>query len=236
MGGFARKSRRLADLFVKHRRCPMCGWTGFRFEPYGNDATHRVDARCPICGSLERHRLAFLLLDKHIAQGQRILHVAPEKVVIPWLVSLSSEYLNIDLHTPAMRKMDLTNLELCDGGKTLVWCSHVLQCISDDRKALSEIYRVLAPAGALVLQVPIGGNVTYEDQTAKGEHERLTKFLDNNHVRLYGLDLKERIEEAGFECSILRSSQLSLREKVLYAVDAKFYREIFYCRRPATKQ
>lgn len=236
MDGFSRKIRRLADLSVKRRRCPMCGWTGFRFEPYGNQAAHRPDAQCPICGSLERHRLAFVLLNNRIAPGQRVLHVAPEKIVIPWLVSLSSEYLNIDLYTPAMRKMDLTDLELRDGSQTLVWCSHVLEYIYDDRKALSEIYRVLEPGGLLVLQVPIDGDLTYEDPNVTSSEDRLAKFLHEEHVRLYGLDLKRRLEQAGFECSVLRSSLLTSQERVLYAVDAKFYREIFLCRRPVTKQ
>jgi SAM-dependent methyltransferase len=152
----AKRLRRLASLLRKERFCPFCGWRGFRFEPFGNAATHRQDAQCPICGSLERHRLAFVLLRNRIARGQRVLHVAPEPMIIPWLVSLSSEYLNIDLQIPAMKQMDLTDLDISDGSKTLVWCSHVLGHIPDDQKALSEMYRVLEPGGVLVLQVPIG--------------------------------------------------------------------------------
>jgi len=141
-----RRVRRLASLLRKERFCPFCGWAGYRFEPFGNVATYRADAQCPLCGSLERHRLAFLLLSSRISRGHRVLHVAPEKTVIPWLVSVSSEYLNIDLYNPAMRQMDLSHLELADCSKTLVWCSHVLEHVPDDRKALSEIYRVLEPA------------------------------------------------------------------------------------------
>src|ERR1700693_3633067 len=99
--------RRLTSLILKRRKCPFCGWRGFRFEPFGNRMTHRTDARCPICGSLERHRAAFLLLNSRISPNQKILHAAPERVMIPWLVSLSCEYLNVDLYNPAMRRMDL---------------------------------------------------------------------------------------------------------------------------------
>ena len=66
--------------------------------------------------------------------GQRVLHVAPEVTLFLWLISLSCEYLSIDLYKPAMRQMDLTDLDFADGSKTLVWCSHVLQYVADDEK------------------------------------------------------------------------------------------------------
>ncbi len=67
--------------------------------------------------------------------------------MVSWLISLSSEYLNIDLHHPAMRRMDITALELPDASKSLIWCSHVLQQVEADRQALREMYRVLSPGG-----------------------------------------------------------------------------------------
>lgn len=228
----ASRMRRLASLVFKQKHCPFCGWRGFRFEPFGNAATYRRDALCPICGSLERHRLAYLLLRDRLTRGNKTLHVAPEPLIIPWLVSLSSEYLNIDLANPAMRQMDLTALDLPDRSKTLVWCSHVLEHIPDDRAALSEMYRVLEPDGLLILQVPIVGAATNEDSNVLTDHDRLTKFLQEDHVRLYGLDLKERLVEAGFECEVLASNCLSPQDRKRYAVDARFYKEVFVCRRP----
>ncbi len=225
--------RRVAGLFLKQRRCPLCGWFGFRFEPFGNSAVHRSDAECPLCGSLERHRAAFLLLKDKLPSGQRVLHAAPEHLMIPWLVSLSCEYLNVDLHHPAMRQMDLTDIDLPDRSKTLIWCSHVLEHIPDDRKALSEFFRVLEPSGRLVLQVPIGGDVTYEDSSVVSEADRLEKFLQEDHVRLYGMDLKRRIEDAGFTCDVLSTASLPPANQILYAVKAPLYREVFFCQRPA---
>lgn len=227
-----KRFRRVAGLLVKRRRCICCGWFGYRFEPFGNKMTYRLDALCPICGSLERHRLAILLLRDRIARGQKTLHVAPEPTMVPWLVSLSSQYVNVDLNNPAMQKMDLTNLDLPDGCKTLVWCSHVLDDIADDQKALSEIFRVLTPGGMLVLQVTIGGDTTYEDATAVTRAERLEKFLWEDHVRLYGRDLQRRVEEQGFQCQILSATDLSSSDQTLYAVNSPHYREVFFCQRP----
>jgi predicted SAM-dependent methyltransferase len=224
--------RRIASLVHKARRCPFCGWRGFRFEPFGNSALRRDDAACPICGSLERHRAAFLLLRDRIPNGQKVLHAAPERLMIPWLVGLAREYLNVDLNNPAMRRMDLTDIDLPDNSKTLVWCSHVLEHIPDDGKALSEIYRVLEPGGLLVVQVPIGGQTTFEDASITSDQDRLTNFLQEDHVRLYGLDLRQRIEKAGFECEVLSTADLSQAEQVLYGLHHPVFREVFLCRRP----
>jgi len=225
--------RRLAGLVRKERLCPLCGWRGFRFEPYGNRMLRRSDASCPICGSLERHRVARLLLGDRLAGRHRVLHMAPEPLMIPWLVSLSCDYLNADLNHPAMRRLDLTDTRLPDASRTLVWCSHVLEHIGDDMAALSEVFRILAPGGQLVLQVPIGGETTLEDPSVTDDEGRLLRFLQEDHVRLYGRDIAERIEAAGFACEMLTAAALPPAEQRLYAVGHPVFREVFLCRRPA---
>ena len=224
--------RRLASLLRKERQCPFCGWRGFRFEPFGNRVLHRDDASCPICGSLERHRVARLLLHERLQGRHRVLHMAPEALMIPWLVSLSCDYLNADLHHPAMRRLDLTDIRLPDTSRTLVWCSHVLEHIADDEVALREVFRILTPGGMLVLQVPIGGEATLEDASVVSAEDRLQKFLQEDHVRLYGRDISGRVEAAGFECETLSSDALPPAEQTLYAVRHPVFRDVFLCRRP----
>ena len=223
---------RIASLVRKARFCPLCGWRGFRFDPYGNRALRRNDAHCPICGSLERHRVARLLLEGRLGGGHRVLHMAPERQMIPWLVSLSSEYLNADLYGLAMVKMDLTATGLPTASKTLVWCSHVLEHIVDDMAALREVRRILAPGGLLVLQVPIGGDSTYEDPRVTTDDERLEKYLQEDHVRLYGRDLADRVRAAGLECEMLTAASLTAEKRALHAVGHPTFREVFLCRRP----
>lgn len=225
-----RRIRRLAGLVRKERFCPCCGWRGYRFEPFGNRALYREDAACPICGSLERHRAVRLLLRDRIPRGQRVLHMAPEGLMIPWIVGLSCEYLNADLHNLAMVRMDLTDTGLPDGSKTLVWCSHVLEHIPDDRAALAEVRRILAPGGILVLQVPIGGDTTFEDPSVTTDEGRLEKFLQEDHVRLYGRDLADRVRAAGFECELLTTADMSAADQALYGVAHPVFREVFLCR------
>lgn len=225
--------RRLAGLVRKERLCPFCGWRGYRFEPFGNIALYRADAQCPRCGSLERHRAAHLLLKDRIGPGQRVLHAAPEDHMITWLVRRASDYINFDLYVPAMRQMDITALDLPDSSRTLVWCSHVLEHIPDDARALSELYRVLEPGGIAVLQVPIGGETTYEDAAVRTEEQRLKAFLQEDHVRLYGRDLRQRIEAAGFACEMLTTADMSPADQALYGVAHPVFREVFVARRPA---
>jgi len=225
--------RRLASLARKERRCPFCGWRGWRFEPFGNRVLRRADALCPLCGSLERHRVARLLLRDRLTGGQKVLHMAPEPLMIPWLVSLSCEYLNADLLHPAMRRMDLTATGLPDASRTLIWCSHVLEHIPDDRAALDETFRVLAPGGTLVLQVPVGGEVTLEDPSATTDEARMERFWQEDHMRLYGRDLAERAQDAGFECEVLTASSLPAADQRLYAIAHPAFREVFVCTKPA---
>lgn len=161
-----------------------------------------------------------------------MLHFAPEPLMIPWLVSLSADYLNVDLHHPAMRRMDITAIDLPDRSRTLVWCSHVLEHVPDDRRALSEVFRVLEPGGTLVIQVPIRDEKTYEDPSVTDDAGRLEKFLQEDHVRLYGRDLVRRIEDAGFACELLSSENLPERDQELYGLKTPLYREVFVCRRP----
>ena len=87
--------------------------------------------------------------------------------------------------------MDITKIHWPDSSFDIIYCSHVLEHVPDDLKAIGEIFRVLIPGGWALIQVPISKKATLEDPsvTDPGERERL--FWQNDHVRLYGLDIKE---------------------------------------------
>ena len=101
-----------------------------------------------------------------------------------------------------MRRMDITDLPLQDESVTLVYCSHVLEHVADDRKAMSELHRVLAPGGLAVIQVPIIGEQTYEDRSITTPEGRLRAFLQHDHVRIYGIDIVARLVAAGFDVEV----------------------------------
>ena len=47
----------------------------------------------------------------------------------------------------AMVKIDLTDIQYPDHSFDVIFCSHVLEHIEDDGKAMSEMYRILGPGG-----------------------------------------------------------------------------------------
>jgi type I restriction-modification system DNA methylase subunit len=70
----------------------------------------------------------------------------------------------------------------------------------DERKAMRELLRILKPSGWASLQVPIDSKreKTFEDPNIVSPQDCLRYFKQEDHVRLYGLDYKDRLEEVGF--------------------------------------
>ena len=91
-----------------------------------------------------------------------------------------------------MVKMDITQLSFLDNTFDLIICSHVLEHVKDDSKAIKEMFRVLKSKGALFIMVPLN-----ENRINTIEYEAPNP-LDPCHVRYYGLDLMDRIKSAGF--------------------------------------
>ena len=205
--------------------CPCCGWQGPTFLPHGLD--NRQNARCPKCNSLERHRLYYLFLRQHIPTDKtvKVLHFAPEKIITKLFMGFNNiEYLSADLDPEkGMVKEDITQLSFTDNSFDLIFCSHVLEHIPDDIKAMQEVYRVLKPTGFALLQVPIkkefNGKVitaTYEDFSITSPAERERVFGQHDHVRIYGSDFKDRLVKAGFKVEVIDYPTVLGKEKVNY--------------------
>ena len=101
-----------------------------------------------------------------------------------------------------MVEMDITDIQYPDDSFDAIYCSHVLEHVPDDAKAMSELYRVLKPGGWAILAVPIRGDTTFEDPTTTEPEERERLFGQSDHVRYYGKDFKDRLEAAGFEVKV----------------------------------
>ena len=192
-----------------------------KFLSYGYK-TVRKNALCPGTLSLERHRLLWLYLDKEtnfLSSNLKVLHVAPEQVFYKKFKKLKNwEYLTFDLNSPiADIKGDLTSTNFKDESFDLIICNHVLEHIEDDKSALDEMYRILKYNGISILQVPI--NVkrenTFEDLSIKSKIQREKYFGQYDHVREYGLDFKDRVEQAGFKVEMINYSKKISQDLVI---------------------
>lgn len=198
-----RRARRIPLAFRDRPSfvCPWCAYRG-KFLDERQPSGIRVNARCPGCGALERHRLQRCVLDelfqKHDPRSFSVLHFAPESMVADYLRARCAHYLAADL-APATGQVhaDIRDLQFAHGSFDLVYASHVLEHVDRDRQALSEVRRVLRSGGLAVLPVPLVAERTVEYPTAeRGTH---------GHVRAPGRDYFARYEEL-FSQVILRSS------------------------------
>lgn len=179
----------------------MCSTSARRFQDYGKPV--RPEARCPSCGSLERDRAVWSYLAERtdwLERRTRVLHVAPERSLERKLRErFGQAYLTADLsRSDVSLTLDICDIPFKDDVFDLLLCSHVLEHVDDDRLAMRELYRVLAPGGVALLQVPINAERTDEDPSVTDSRERERRFGQHDHVRSYGPDVIGRLEEAGF--------------------------------------
>lgn len=182
--------------------CEICLWNGTRF----------FNGKCPKCNSLPRTRLIpfslrhFELIQKH----KKILHIAPnlnEYNYVKRTFENIQKYDRLNIRdVPHINIVqDITATSLANNSYDLVIVWHVLEHIVEDRKAVSEIYRIMKPGGSLLMSVPIypiGSKNTYEDASIPyKDYEKVHGHDD--HCRSCGLDYYKRFEQIGFTVKTL---------------------------------
>ncbi len=255
--GFVRKVRRGLNGLGRSKKCCVCGKTFFRFSKYrggwkafsaylhnqkwvGSDFDQFW---CPFCRCHDRERHLLLFFGKldywKKMSGASILHFAPEKRLASRIEACRpARYVKGDL-VPArgdVERLDVTDIPYAAAAFDWVFCNHVLEHVPDDAKALREIYRVLKPGGIAILQTPYASGLekTLEDPAEIDTDEKRIEFYgQEDHVRLYGRDLFERIRGAGF------TLQLKKHAECLPEIDASRFgvnREepLFLCVKPQT--
>ena len=217
--------------------CPCCEGHFRTFLPFG--AQRRPNAICPRCLSLERHRLLWLYLKNKtnlLSSNLKVLHIAPEYLLKKSISALSNiSYLSADLQPhEAMVQMDITDIQYEDNAFDMILCSHVLEHVPNDAKAMRELCRVLKPGGWAILHVPLDPKL---DKTLEGssdlslaERERL--FGHHDHVRMYGRDYKDKLEQAGFTVKVDRYAQeLGSDQSKKFGLMAD--EDIYFCTKPS---
>ncbi len=175
------------------------------------------DFECPRCGSHDRERHLFLYLKASgildSLGGLRILHFAPEKRLSKIIAMQSPrDYVRGDLYPSSadIKRIDMESIGYPTASFDLVIANHVLEHVTRDHQALSEIHRVLAPNGLAILQTPYSSVLhhTWADSGIDSRSARLHAYGQEDHVRLYAQDIFSMIERSGFIARIGQHDQL----------------------------
>ena len=184
---------------------PIDGKSFRKFLPYGYE-NQRENALSPSTLSLERHRLMWLYLRNEtdfFTSKKKVLHMAPEQCFLSiFRKQKNLDYTTADLYSPiADVKADICDLPFDDHIFDVVFCNHVLEHITDDTKAMQELYRVLKPGGMGIFQIPqdLSRTTTFEDDTITDKKERAKIFGQYDHVRVYGRDYFDKLRSIGFK-------------------------------------
>lgn len=186
--------------------CGICGGTEFV------DFSGRKQVKCTRCSSLERHRIADRLYARHglYAPGpqRHVLHLAPERMLAGKLMANRDlTYLVSDPRTDSYNWTRLMRLFLPDDFKVFhdgyfdaILHNHVLEHIPGSFvDHLAEFRRILAPGGVMIFSLP-GPRMSILTEEG-GEHiddpaERLRRFGQDDHLKLFGRDLIETMENS----------------------------------------
>ena len=98
-------------------------------------------------------------------------------------------------------RFDIRDIPFGDACFDVIICSHVLEHVIEDIRAMAELHRVLKPAGWAILQVPMSNVMatTFEDASVVTQSDRKRIFGQADHVRIYGRDYGARLESVGFQ-------------------------------------
>jgi SAM-dependent methyltransferase len=185
------------NLEIKGRVCTVYDFETISVENY----------MCPVCRCSDRDRLHALYLKRRsedLKDDKTLVHFAPERTLSKYVKQIKEyNYRTADLHMKNVDdRLDITNMDIYETDSVDCFiCSHVLEHVPDDKKALQELYRILKPSGWGILMVPVIPELdeTYEDFTKTTEEERLKHFGQEDHVRVYAKnDFLQKLGNAGF--------------------------------------
>lgn len=211
------------DMTCHRRVCSCCGKsTAFlplpqiyfdeelknKVIPHVSETLNRDEYYCSKCGALDRDRLMLNFL-KDISmpffkKKAKLLQFAPSGNIENWITQNCPkvEYESTDLFMDDVTfKADIQNLNMIEDGTYDFWiCSHVLEHVQDDRKALLEMKRILKNDGIGLFLVPVSLDMTeIDEEWGLPESENWRRFGQGDHCRRYGKEgLLKRIREAGF--------------------------------------
>ena len=203
--------------------CLICG-KRTTFTEGGNDYSifsrrhiigggKRSKCLCPKCSSTDRARWSFwnIVNNTQILNKKcSVLHFGPqdgEQIIREKIMfNRYCDYYGADVEMGrGDHVVDMTNMQFADESMDYIIANHILEHIVDEGKALDELYRVIRKDGKVLLSFPICSDYDITDEApgiAMSDEERIERFAQKDHVRLYGRDYIDRIQAHGFSAKI----------------------------------
>jgi SAM-dependent methyltransferase len=187
---------------------PINGKKYRKLLSYGRADRSRPNALAPNSLSLERHRAVWMYLKDHSdmfngGEGRRMLHLAPEYCFLKrFNAAQGLAITRADLVSPwADVHFDVHEIPFGEDHFDIIMGNHLMEHVADDRKVMSEYFRVMKPGGWGIFQVPLDRKnaKTLEDPEVTDPAERERLYWQRGHVRLYGMDYADRYRSVGFE-------------------------------------
>ncbi len=175
--------------------------------------------RCPKCYSVDRLRMLYMFLFKKTdlfkKNSSRILHLSPFFYFCYIFKRLYKEkYITAGLNEYCDIQMDIRDIKYKDKSFDVFICSHILEHVENDDKAMQELYRVLSFGGWGIISVPIKGNNTFEDNSILTPEDKEKYFGQKNHVRFYGIDICKKLEKHGFKVKTFESRDFLTEDEI----------------------
>lgn len=227
--------------------CPCCGYRFRSFNGWDYKEISSMfnisryegtpqDVLCPICRALPRHRILALWCEKHIQElkGASILYFAPERSMMRWMERNGITCTTADLNTSGVDlQLDIQATELEDDSYDVVIANHVLEHVDDFRKALQEVRRILKPAGFFICSFPMDPKIELVDEESEplSDVERIKRFGQNDHKRVFGMKADKLLIDAGFDVEVIDGTDYP--EEILPIIGPADYdmNRLFCCRK-----
>jgi SAM-dependent methyltransferase len=173
---------------------------GFKYTADEAEMCNVQNYTCPFCSACDRDRIYALYLRDYFKApalngALEFIDFAPSGALSDFIKDTISQlpqtfiYRTADLFREDVNdRVDIMDMRSYrDESVDFFICSHILEHVQDDNKALSELYRILKPGGQGILVVPIVLSLEDidEDPSVTDVGERWRRFGQDDHVRMY---------------------------------------------------
>ncbi|MGL1889339.1 MAG: methyltransferase domain-containing protein [Reichenbachiella sp.] len=178
---------------------------------------------CSKCGASDRDRLIALHLNEIKKKNSNVLDFAPSNALTHVVKKNITNYRSTDLYmTSVDDNVDITNMNIySDQQFDFILCSHILEHVQDDMKAMSELFRILKNDGEGIILVPISLHMEedYENKNVTTDEDRWKHFGQDDHVRQYSKKgFLKKLRNVGFTVRQLDEKYFGVNTFKKYAI------------------